>query len=145
MEFNLVFNDKQFEMLLKRIIKHEHSELISKTIIDAIKTNYSPEICLSHIYNALSGIEPISKFKVLDKVWINLNQISSWRYDMEKTKETYEIRQNHIQGEVISVNLYQYASYTVKVELIDSNGNKVIVDETISDKNLHKIEDLLIE
>ena len=116
---------------LQKMIRSEHSSLISKVIIDNLSVT---EVGLQQLYRAMSGVSEKFKYKTLDEVSVKYDALSTWRMDKEKMKEANLIFQDHVNGTVTEVDPQRSQPYHINYECIDSKGARSKEDSWVSEE-----------
>lgn len=96
---------------LKKLIRSEHSELISEMIVSNLAET---EEGLSQLYLAMSGVRVQFRFKVFDEVWVKFSSLATWRMDKEKMQAADLMFKGMVKGTIVEMNPHKTLPYKVK-------------------------------
>jgi hypothetical protein len=117
----------------------KESILVAKTIVNLLAHS---EAGHQRLYLAMTGIDPASKWKIDDQVYIRIeNAIYTWDCDVDKTKESELNVQGFLAGVVVDINDAQNARVNVKVTALDKTGKQTEVTRWQKDSLLTKREE----
>jgi len=120
-KFDIRVTTEELRLNLQKIIKSEFSSLVASVLIDNLSET---EVGLEQLYKAISGMGPLAKFKIFDKVLVDMGHLPSWRLDKEKTNAL--LFKGKMKAEITEVNLQRKSVYMLRYSYIDSSGSEAI-------------------
>lgn len=101
--------------LQSELAQSKFSSLVASVIIDNLSET---DVGLEQLYKAFSGVAPVAKFKVLDKVLVNKDSLPTWRLDAKETEKL--LFKGKFKAVITQVNLQRKASYRVSYEYVEN-------------------------
>lgn len=101
----------ELRLSLQKLIKSEHSSLITEVIVNNLKTT---EVGLEHLYKSFSGMKVVPKFKVLDEIYVKYQYLGSWRNDKNTMIEHNMLFKDHVKAVVIGIDMTKNYSVQIK-------------------------------
>jgi len=147
----LMIQDKEITIRVsKQEIQYEFSKLLTgpnKDVIADIVVNHlaEREIGLHQLYKALSGIKPVSKYKVLDEVLINIRAVYNYKMNKDKTEVSKLMFKGYLPGKVTTIDLYREDAILVQFKCIGDDDQEVVVESWMAEKSLLSKESDMIE
>jgi hypothetical protein len=134
---------EQIRAGLQKLIRSEHSALITQQIIDNLSIT---DQGLSQLYQALSGVRPHFKFKVLDTVFIPFDSLATWRMNKENMTAANILFKDKVKGVIKQVDTLRTYPYLVEYTLINDTKEESIDETWVKENYLwSRIENELIE
>lgn len=125
---------------LSRYLYHEvpHRELIARVIIAHLSKT---EMGISHLIQAMAGIEPTFKYHVGTKVLLSIERLPSWKIDKDKTLELTKTGPvyGYVSGKVKAIDPFIKYPYRCEIIVVSSTG---VVEEQ---EHMYAEEDINLE
>lgn len=123
---------------LRKLINSGHSQLITKTIINNLMTT---DVGLEQLYKAINGIEDKLRFKIGDKVRIELDSLSTWNFDKKKTAESDYVFQGRMLGVITEIFPCKKYAYNISYTAIEVGGEPKELNTAALEGNLYLDEE----
>ena len=107
---NITITKEQIFKKLKSILKSEHAHLISKIIIDNLAIT---EVGLSQLYKSFTGVEDTVDFRLGDEVYVEWNQLNTWRFNKDKMIANGLLEQGVVRCTIIEINMCRNCSIQI--------------------------------
>lgn len=120
--------------LLKMIVS-EYSSVIVDVIIANLQIT---EVGMEQLYKAFSGIVVKSKYKIGDKVLVNMEDFYEWvLFDKERQKNAGKVHQGMIKGIVHEINMQLRAPYTIRSTIVGWAGIDTEIKVNMKEYQVH--------
>lgn len=133
---------EQLQILLQKIIKADHSDLIASVIIAHLETT---TIGLEQLAMSLMGVAPMTNFKPLDEVYVNFQSLATWRMSREEMEKAGKIFKGKVYCVVIETNIYSKETVHVRYECIDDTGKEKHEEMWVNEKDVSKTDRTIFE
>ena len=131
------------EMLKKNIVMPKASRFIDLLIGHICKDKTSME----QIYKAMLGIYPEFKYKVGEWVYVNHDNLATWRVDKEPTMALPGVKNNElIPCKIYEIDIYGEVPYKIKYQAVKDNKpseQDYYVTESYIDSKVENLEQVL--
>lgn len=135
-KINVEITSTEIKSLLMRHLDIKQSDRVADVIVGHMSQTGNG---ISQLFKSFMGIFPTTEYKIGDMLWIRLNAIHAWKYDMVLTKALPNVQQDHILAQVKDIDVYQSYPYTVSIDAIKT-GTKSLITDTASISEIHIIE-----
>lgn len=136
-EIKITIKASQIEKWFKDHIKHEHSKLISKIIVQNLKPT---DVGMEKVFKAINGIEDIYAYQPFEEVMVNIKDIYIWKMDKESMKHNGLITKDCIKAKVIEIRPWANLPYFLEVDYLDENGLNQTSTCSVKEESLHPID-----
>lgn len=141
-KINIDISHNEIKALLTKNISNPNAAVMAEVIIKNLeKTSQG----VKQLYKAFSGILPSSPYKVLDKVYVEIPSLNTWKFDSEKTKNSALCFKGCLKVEVTAIDLYRYDQLSIKYQAVNESGITVDINQEISINSVCGRCDNLIE
>lgn len=128
-KINIDISHNEIKALLTKNISNPNAAVMAEVIIKNLeKTSQG----IKQLYKAFSGILPSSPYKVLDKVYVEIPSLNTWKFDSEKTKNSALCFKGCLKVEVTAIDLYRYDQLSIKYQAVNKSGITVDINQEIS-------------
>lgn len=123
-----------------KVINSENAPIIVDAIVKHLQET---DLGLEDLYFSLMGVERTFKYKVLDKVWVNIEHLPSWRIDKVKSEAAGLIlREKFIKCTVVEIQPLVRSCYRVEFEAIPTGKDEPKLEEyMLAEYSLHSSYD----
>jgi hypothetical protein len=111
----------------EKVINSKHAPIIVDAIVKHLQES---ELGLEDLYHSLLGAERSFKYKPLDKVWISLDHLPSWRIDKDKSLQAGLIeKERFIKCTIIDINPLSRSCYKIEFVAIATGKDETGLQE----------------
>lgn len=133
---------EDIQQLLEKHLVMKDKQKFSELIVGHLSKS---NIALEQTYKGLLGMYPEFNYKEGDWVYIDINNLTSWRMNKESTLELPGTLDHCIPCEITGVDIYSAAAYNIKYRYIKKDTEEIL-DETYSVEGRYifkKVENLI--
>lgn len=115
-------NNQSIKAALGEVIVSPHKQLIVDTIFKLTKTTDQ-----SHqLMHALMGVKIEFPFKVLDSVFVKVNDLPTWRMNTRKMREKGLIFQEKVKAQILRVSTSNDCEFEITFLMYSNSEDKII-------------------
>ena len=130
---NVQISVEELRAGLQKLIRSEHSFLISETIINHLA---GTPVGLARLYQSMAGVRKTFKFKPLDEVYVDFHSLSTYKMDKDKMIASGLIVKDFVLCTVAEVSPFTDYPYKVKYTYIKPDGTKEVDDSWVKEDYL---------
>jgi len=139
-KINVQVTATEVKNLLMRHLDIKQSDSVANVIIGHMAQTAKG---LPQLFKGLMSIFPTAEYMPGDMLWIKLDSLSSWKYDMPATKALPNVKDDCILAQIIDINIYMDYPYKVNIDAVKTGGKGPVVDNMMIPDNsiVEKAED----
>jgi hypothetical protein len=92
------------------------------------------------LFQAMNGFYPKPLYKVGQDIYVHKDGLSSWKFNIKEMEDQgMFIKGDYIKGSVTAFQPMQYNQYSVKLEAINSSGDKRVYETDVNAEQISSV------